>query len=591
MCAKKDEAYADIHEVDYRASYMRNRLQASGLLAIAGRKAELLNGEWHFMEDPYESSLRGHWYKEITTDADGRQLPSDFDPDDWGYMHVPSCWNMERPELYYYENLGMYMRTFRYTRHTEDERVFLHFEGAQYRAYVFLNGQCIGYHDGGSTPFTIEITKTVQKENRLFVSVDASRSHDRVPTENTDWFNYGGLYRDVMLIRTGKTLITDWFVRLRRNSGFKTIDVDMTVDGVSEGNAFLEIPELGVKQEITVKNGKGSGSFYAEPELWSPENPKLYEVKLSYEGDTLSDHIGFREIRVEGNNILLNGKERFLKGICVHEDHIDMGKCNTDENIREIIQNLKDLHGVFLRLAHYPHTRRFAQIADELGVMLWEEIPVYWAIDFTNPKTYEDAENQLSELIKRDRNRASVIIWSVGNENPDTDERLSFMSRLAKKAHELDETRCVSAACLVNMKKLKFEDRLMEHLDIIGQNEYYGWYTPNFEELLTILDNSQPTKPVIITEFGGGAAAGNHGPSDMMWTEEFQAEIYRKQFAVQKKCPFIKGSTPWIMIDFRAERRLNRYQKGYNRKGLISSDRKTKKLAFKVVSDYYKEIK
>ena len=248
------------------------------------------------------------------------------------------------------------------------------------------------------------------------------------------------------------------------------------------------------------------------------------------------------------------------------------------------------MHGIFLRLAHYPHTRRFAKIADETGVLLWEEIPVYWAIDFSNPDTYDDAENQLSELIVRDKNRASVIIWSVGNENADTDDRLSFMRNLVQTAKRLDPTRLVSAACLVNREKMCLEDRLMNELDVIGNNEYYGWYEPNFDDLITILNNTKLTKPVIITEFGAGAGYGNHGTENTLWTEEYQETLYKKQFAVMKRSDFIQGTTPWILYDFRAVRRQNRYQKGFNRKGLIDADRKRRKLAFKVVADYYAGI-
>lgn len=584
---KKPENFnAAIHVVDYKAQFEPFRVGSESLLSLSGRVVEPLNGKWHFIADPYETALRSDWYKEERKANDGLLLPCDFDFDHWPLVNVPSCWNMENPELYLYENMGLYMREFLYAG--QGERTFLQFEGAQYRTYVFLNGKPIALHDGGSTPFTVEVTGALLEKNRLIVAVDAARSKSRVPMDNTDWFNYGGLYRDVYFIRTPKTVIRDWFVRLLPDTNYSEIAIDLTVDGTQNGEALLEIPELGIKQKVAVKNGKGHGVFRAKPGLWSPESPKLYAVSLTFGDDSLSDSIGFREFKVVGTKCYLNGKERYLSGVCVHEDHITLGKSTTDEVIRETIQHLKDLNGCFLRLAHYPHTRRFAQIADEMGVMLWEEIPVYWAIDFANPVTYRDAENQLSELIKRDRNRASVIIWSVGNENPDTDDRFSFMSRLAQRARDLDGTRSISAACLVNETKMVIEDRLIDSLDIIGNNEYCGWYVPDFNHLLTILENSKPTKPVIITEFGGGARSGHHGTKETMWTEEFQEELFKKQFATMAKCPYIQGTTPWILIDFRAVRRLNRYQEGFNRKGLIDSDRKTRKLSFKVVADYYK---
>ncbi|WP_320122810.1 glycoside hydrolase family 2 TIM barrel-domain containing protein [uncultured Sphaerochaeta sp.] len=586
---KKAENFnQDIHVVDYRLQYEENRATAETLMSIEGREIELLNGPFHFSPDPYETCLRAKWFKEKKISDNGLPLPIDSDFEGWPTINVPSCWNTECKDLYYYESTALYFKTFKYKEHNPGERVFLHFEGSSYRTYVFLNGKVIGMHDGASTPFSFEITDTlIPDENRLIIAVDASRSKDRVPMDNTDWFNYGGIYRDIMLVRTPTTYIQNFFSQLQPHTT-NEVFASVTMDKKINGKAIYRITELGIEKEIPIKEGKGSIVFKADLQLWSPENPKLYTVEISTEDDALCENIGFRDIQVDGINILLNGKPIFLKGISVHEDHITLGKSTNEQVIRDTIADLKEMHGNFIRLAHYPHTRLFSKIADEIGVLLWEEIPVYWAINFVNEATYTDAENQLAELIMRDRNRASVVIWSVGNENPDTDARLSFMSSLAKKTRELDPTRLVSAACLVNTTKLKLEDRLMEHLDIIGNNEYYGWYEPNFEDLLTILNNTDLTKPVIITEFGGGARAGNHGTKDTMWTEEFQEALYIKQFDTLDKAKYVRGMTPWIFYDFRAVRRLNRYQEGFNRKGLIDSDRKTKKLAFYVTQKYYK---
>ena len=584
---------ADIHVVDYRAQFEEFRKTSADFISIDGRVTESLNGEWNFMTDPYESLLRGGWYKEITRDPEtGLRLPLDYDYDQWPTIKVPSTWNTERPDLFLYENAAIYTRKFRIIPN-DDERIFLHFEGVSYRAYVFLNGVCVGMHDGASTPFTCEVTDIVKndEDNRLIVFVDASRSDKRVPMSNTDWFNYGGLYRDVHIVRTPKAFVNNYFIRLVKGT-YDRIAFDVVVNGEDTGVVTVEIPELGIKQEVSIKNGNGNVEFDAKPILWSPENPKLYDVTVSFAEDSVTEKIGFKEIRVEGRKILLNGEEVFMKGISCHEDHITLGKTTDEATIRETIDIVKnELHGRFIRIAHYPHNRLFSRIADEMGILLWEEIPVYWAIAFDDPKTYADAANQLEELIIRDRNRASVAIWSVGNENPDTDERFSFMSRLAEHARELDPTRPISAACLVNGAKEKIEDRLAAKLDIIGLNEYYGWYRPDIKRLSVLLANSNPDKPVIVTEFGAGARAGHHGSKDEMWTEEYQEEIYRQQTEQIAKTPFIQGMSPWILYDFRAVRRLNKYQDGWNRKGLIASDRKTRKLAFKVLSDFYGNIK
>jgi beta-glucuronidase len=267
------------------------------------------------------------------------------------------------------------------------------------------------------------------------------------------------------------------------------------------------------------------------------------------------------------------------------------GKALTDEERRENIKLAKELGCNFMRIAHYPHHENMAKLADELGILLWEEIPVYWAIQFHRDKTYADAENQLKELITRDWNRASVIVWSVGNENADSDERLSFMSRLAQCAHREDATRLVSAACLVEGAKNQIADRLTEHLDVIGINEYYGWYSPDFEKLPQLFLNSNPDKPVIITEFGADALTGLHGGLEDKGTEEYQAYVYERQIETIRNISYIKGMTPWILYDFRCPRRTAAIQGYYNRKGLLSEDKKYKKPAFSVLQAFYGEKK
>jgi beta-glucuronidase len=438
----------------------------------------------------------------------------------------------------------------------------------------------------------------VKPANRIVVTVDARRSPLRVPMDNSDWFSYGGIYRDVFLYRLPPVHIKDWFVRLAKDGG---IDADVYIADAGgaavTGSVRLEIPELGVEAEEAVQGGRAFVHFTTKPERWCPEKPKLYDVTIKLTActdgrgfDRVGDRIGFREIAVRSSEIFLNGKKIFLKGVCVHEDHISLGKTTNEDIIRQTIRDLKEMNGYYLRLAHYPHDARFAKIADEEGVLLWEEIPVYWAVAFDNSGTYTDAENQLSELILRDRNRASVIIWSVGNENADTDSRLTFMTALTKKARELDGSRLISAACLINHEELKIEDRLAESLDVIGINEYYGWYDPDFSKLPKILANSAPGKPVVICEFGGGARTGQRGAIDDLWTEDKQKALYEQQIAVFKQCAYIAGTTPWILYDFRCPRRLNRYQEGFNRKGLIDAGRVIKKPAYYVMQEFYSEI-
>ncbi|MCX7787846.1 MAG: glycoside hydrolase family 2 [Spirochaetes bacterium] len=606
MVEKTENFLEDIHRRNYEDPFLQRMCRWNSWVDPTNRTTESLNGKWNFAPDWYDTCRRAAWYRERVKDSEGHPLPLDFDWESWERIPVPSCWNLQKPELLYFEGAGVYTRTFRYRPLQEAERVFLYFEGANYRTTVFLNGIHMGTHDGGSTPFSMEITDTIREENRIVVSVEAYRRPERVPMENTDWFNYGGIYRDVYLLRLPPRFIRHWFLRLQGDGSFSTLLFNVEVDEGKEPipvSVQLRIPKLGIDVPIVIQGGKGNACIplRTAPELWSPEHPYLYPVEMllkeekkgngeTRRWDRVEDRIGLREIRVEGQNILLNGKPVFLKGVSLHEDHLELGKATTPEILRSTIRHLRELNGNYLRLSHYPHHPRFSRIADEEGVMLWEEIPVYWAIDFTNPITYLDAENQLSELILRDRNRASVIIWSVGNENADTDPRLSFMGKLSQRARELDGSRPVSAACLVNHVKLAIEDRLAADLDIIGLNEYYGWYDPDLTKLRQLLNNSRPTKPVVICEFGGDARAGQGGTVEDLFSEERQAWIYREQLNILRSYPYIKGLSPWILYDFRCPRRLNRYQESFNRKGLIDSNRSTKKQAFAVLADFYRSL-
>lgn len=221
--------------------------------------------------------------------------------------------------------------------------------------------------------------------------------------------------------------------------------------------------------------------------------------------------------------------------------------------------------------------------------MLWEEVPVYWSIAFDNAGTLADAKNQLTELVRRDRNRASVIIWSMGNENPDSDARYAFMSTLVDTARALDPTRLISAACLVNHVRFRIEDRLADVIDVIGINEYFGWYFPDCGELIAIGRNSNPGRPVVITETGAdGVKEG--GPKSGFFSEDDMTEVYRRQIDILGRLDYIRGMSPWILYDFRAEKRMNRYQRGWNRKGLIAQDKTTRKEAFAVLAAHYHRL-
>jgi len=572
----------NIHKEDFLTPYKTPKL--IGLTLNDTRPKESLNGVWHYAFDQYDNCLRAKFHEENTHDNQGRPLPLDYSFNTWETMPIPMCWNLFSEYFFLYEGSMIFTRTFRYENHGE-KRIFLRFGGVAYEAYIFINQQYMGKHEGASTPFTVEITDILQTENRILVVANNTRKRTNVPCENTDWFNYGGIYRDVEILRVPETFIEDYKLSLTDDGKIQTT---ISVNGSNEnGTAILTIDELKLTTEIKITNGKGETLIQAKPELWSPDNPKLYDITIKYGEDTLTDRIGFRIIKTIGTDIYLNGEPILLKGICAHEDSVYNGKSVTEAEIRENYRLAKEMNCNYMRLAHYPHSEQAARIADEMGIMLWEEVPVYWAIEFNNEDVYSNAENQLKEMIMRDKNRASVIIWSVGNENADTDARLSFMSRLAKCAKNLDPTRLVSAACLYDGAELIINDRLIDYIDIIGINEYFGWYNPKFDDLLRLFENSKPTKPVVICELGADARAIHRGSKDELMTEDNQLYVYERQFEVLGKIPYVKGISPWILFDFRCPRRLHSLQNYYNLKGLLSADKTHKKLSFYALKDFY----
>ena len=586
----EQENSSDINLEDYLGEYEDKQATVEDLIFDRSRKKESLNGLWHYAVDQYDTCIRQHWFAERYTDQNGFTMPVDYSFDEWPTMQLPCCWNTQSEKFELYDGSMVFTRKFRYEAQNK-EKVLLKIGAANYICRVFLNQEYLGMHRGGSTPAYFDVTGLLQAENRIIIQADSTRRPEQVPTENTDWFNYGGVYRDIELIRLPETYIKRFQIALVSDGAFNKIKVRVRLSEPVNTAAQLRIDELGLCAEIPVTEGAGEAVLEAHPVLWCPENPKLYAVSLSCAGDEVSDEVGFREIRVQGHDILLNGKSIFLRGISAHEESVPNGKALTDEERLENIRLAKELGCNFMRAAHYPHDERMARLADREGILLWEEIPVYWAIRFTREKTYADARNQLLELIERDWNRASVIIWSVGNENADSDERLAFMKNLADTAHAADENRLVSAACLVSFRENAIADRLAEHLDVIGLNEYFGWYTPDFRLLPQLFENSHPTKPVIVTELGADALPGHHGTITDKGTEECQVYVYEKQVETLRGIDYVRGMTPWILYDFRCPRRTSVIQGYYNRKGLLNPETTYKKPAFYVLQRYYQELK
>ena len=578
---------------------------APGIQNATARAGRSLDGTWRAIVDPYENGYYSYrmvpmpvgstFFADRHFFADQTKL-IEYDFDAAGTLEVPGDWNTQRERLYYYEGTVWYRRLFD-AEPEPGHRYFIHFDGANYETVAALNGRIIGDHTGGFTAFDFEVTdQLVTGQNSLVVKVDNKRHADGVPTINTDWWNYGGITRSVRLLDVPETFIRDYEVKLSADR--KGLEGWVQLDGSRPlQTVVVDIPELAVRTTMTTDAG-GRASFAipfsrrAKVRFWCPEDPKLYDVSISSDTDAVTDRIGLRTVSTQGSRILLNGKELFLRGISIHDERpgAAAGRAFSAEHAHTTLGWARELGCNFVRLAHYPHNEEMLRAADELGFLVWSEIPVYWTIDWENEGTYANAQNQLDEMIARDRNRACIIIWSVANETPRSPARLDFLGRLIARIRTLDPSRLVSAAMEkdeTSPGQLTLADELMYLTDLLSFNQYVGWYDGDIEKCDRVQWTFPVDKPVIISELGGGAKYGRHGRPDERFTEEYLVRLYEANIRMLEKIPGLAGCTPWILKDFRSPRRaLEGIQDDFNRKGLVS-EKGEKKDAFFVLQNWY----
>jgi beta-glucuronidase len=569
------------------------------ITGVDRRPALSLNGEWASIVDPYFSGLFSFHHEEKSNGwflnrkaQPGDPFPTEYDYSKAPKLKVPGDWNTQRESLLFYEGPIWYERDLDYQL-KEHTRVFLHIGAANYRSWFWVNGRKVCEHEGGYTGFNCEVTSVIKPGANFIVSaVDNTRREDNVPTLETDWWNYGGLTREVMLIEVPEIFIDQYDLHLARSGN--AIEGWVHVTGGSGASVQVEIPELHAKSNaVADESGRAQLHFNVQGlERWSPENPKLYKVTLRSGSDSIEDLVGFRTVEVRGTQILLNGKPIFLRGICIHaEAPYRTGRAYSDKDAETLLGWAKELGANFVRLAHYPHDETMLRAADRMGLLVWSENPVYWALQFDNPKVLAKAEQQLDEEIGALRNHASIILWSMANETPENEARTRFIETLAARARSLDSTRLITAALLVRSEGNKkiVDDPLGKALDVIGVNEYIGWYEQHPETADITKWDIVYDKPLIVSEFGGDAKAGLHGKEDQRWTEEYQANIYRHQLPMLNRIPQLRGISPWILMDFRSPNRvLPGIQDEFNRKGLIS-EQGQKKMAFYVLQKAYQE--
>ena len=575
---------------------------------VLARQTTSLNGQWNYIIDVQEEGYYDYrmnptrWGFFVNAKPQKPEDLIEYDFDKAATMRIPGDWNTQDERLFFYEGTVWFKKSFQYKK-TAGRRTLLYFGAVNYDSHVYVNGKHVTHHVGGFTPFNMDVTDELKDgENFVIVKVDNKRHQDAVPTQIFDWWNYGGITRDVWLVDVAPSYIENYKLQLeKKGEGAKKkeekISFTLNLNKKQAGEEVtLALPELMGKKKITLTtDDQGCVSTqFAVPSAklirWSPSTPQRYRVELTYGGETLVDSIGFRTIETRGKQILLNGQPIFLKGISMHEEKPNGGgRANGTTDAHTLLTWAKDLGCNFVRLAHYPHNEFTIREAERMGILVWSEIPCYWTISWTNEQTFKNAQRQLTDMIRRDQNRANIIIWSIANETPHSAQRDRFLGRMAQYARTLDNTRLISMAMEVtgaSNYKNRLQDNMHEYVDVVSFNQYIGWYrdvndAPKMEWEVPY------EKPVIVSEFGGGAKYGLHGPKNQRWTEEFQENLYIENLAMIDKIEGLAGTTPWILKDFRSPRRvLPGVQDYYNRKGLVS-DNGEKKKAFFILKQWY----
>ena len=569
------------------------------IVNVFGRKKISLNGKWNYIVDVQEEGYYGYRMEKRGRGFFMNEKPRnpddlvEYDFDKAPEMEIPSDWNTQDDKLFFYEGTIWFKKSFNYTINPQ-KKVILYFGAVNYEAIVYINGILLGKHIGGFTPFNFDITKKLKNgENFIILKVDNKRRIENIPTLIFDWWNYGGITRDVYIIETNNIYIQNYnFVLNKENKKQINFTIELNTY-ISNKPIEITIPELGISK-IFNTNSKGFLSGILNPKkliLWTPKNPKLYSVHLKINNETIYDKIGFRTVEIKDKKILLNGNPIFLRGVNIHDvKPFTDGRANSFADAKIILSWAKELGCNFVRLVHYPHNEYMIREAEKEGILVWSELPLYWTIAWDNLDTYNNAKNQLTDMIMRDINRANVIIWSISNETPRGEARDIFLKNLISNTRKLDNSRLITMATeVIRIKDMNIiNDTMNDYVDIISFNNYYGWYgkvnITDAEKMKWIIPYN---KPIIISEFGAGAKYGYHGNKNYRWTEEFQDNVYIYNLKMIEKINGLAGTVPWLLNDFISPRRvLSVIQDFYNRKGFCS-ERGDKKLAFYRMQKWY----
>ena len=567
------------------------------------RKKISLNGKWNYIIDVQEEGYYGYRMEERKRGFFCNDKPKnpwdlvEYDFDKSPEMEIPSDWNTKDNKLFLYEGTIWFKKSFNYTINPQ-KKLILYFGAVNYGSIIYINGILIGKHIGGFTPFNFDITTKLKNgENFIILKIDNKRKKENIPSLMFDWWNYGGITRDVYLIDTDNIYIQNYhFLLNKQNKNQIDIKIELNKNNTNTSAQIikLSIPELNIRKSLRINNNKEITKKIEVNDLilWTPDNPKLYKIIIKFNDEEIIDHIGFRTIEVSDKKILLNGNPIFLRGISIQDEKPNNdGEINTLKDVKILLSWVKELGCNFIRLVHYPHNEYMIREAEKEGILVWSELPIYWDLAWEDKDTYNNAQRQLNDMILRDINRANVIIWSIGNETPSSKSRDFFLFNLITFAKTLDNSRLITMAFKAiysnnNIYKNNLNDAMVKYLDIISFNQLLEQNSDinSFDKMKFDISYN---KPIIISGLGVEAKFGYHGTLSQIWTEEFQDNYYNNYFEFLETIEGLVGVSPYMLKDFRSPKGvLNSIHNFYNRKGLVS-DKGEKKKAFYTLRNWY----
>ena len=561
------------------------------------RKNFYLNYSWDFATDPEREGEKQQWYTTF--------------PKDTSRMFVPGCWNNEMG-LYHYENVAWYKTTF----HSDSKNLLITFHSVTMFCKVYLDGKLLGEHFGGHTRFRFEVKDLKPGEHTLIVMVDNRHSDalNTIPREHTDWFHYGGLFREVEIAELNDAYIKDY-----------KITYDIEGESIKlKGYAILtNLTKENIKQKLCYDFNNGTkihdGEVNLAPgdnkiefdektltglALWDLENPALYNFSITIDDDDVIDRIGFRKLEARDAKIFLNGKPLKLKGVNRHEDHPDWGFALPQKLMQYDIEILKDLGCNTVRGSHMPYDEAFIDMCDERGILVWSQIPANWIppdMMEKNPVVRARIMSMLEEMVDRDFHKPSIFVWSLHNECLTYEEGVrGFTVDLVKKVKSMDTSRLISYTTNYPLTDICFD-----LVDVACMNIYFGWYKNAHKEETGLSDgyDSWPRllemveekfrksgwshMPLMVTEYGGEGIYGDTGFESRKWSEQYQAELLEYITSLLLKTEGITGMYIWQMTDVRTDKASDDTRpRSFNNKGIVNEYRKPK-MSYFAIRDLY----